>query len=97
VTALGDWAVTVTLRAWTAPAGYQDTRFDLIKAVKTALQREGLSFAYPHQVAVESRSWKAPDRARQTSARQARGLPCEGPSAPDDAGRNAPAGKRVSS
>jgi small conductance mechanosensitive channel len=74
VTELGDSAVTVTLRAWTSPVGYRDTRFDLIKAVKAAFQREGLSFAYPHQVAVESRPWKAPDLDRQAKARLARGI-----------------------
>ncbi|HEX3408233.1 MAG TPA: mechanosensitive ion channel family protein [Caulobacteraceae bacterium] len=73
VTELGESAVTVTLRAWTSPIGYRDTRFDLIKDVKAAFQREGLSFAYPHQVAVESRPWKAPDPARQAEARRARG------------------------
>jgi len=65
VTALKDSSVTVTLRAWTSPAGYRDTEFDLIKAVKKRFQQEGLTFAYPHQVAVESRPWQAPDRARQ--------------------------------
>ena len=79
VTELGDSAVTVTLRAWTSPVGYRDTRFDLIKAVKAALQREGLTFAYPHQVAVETRPWKPPDRERQAKARQARGALAEAP------------------
>ena len=65
ITALQDSAVTVTLRAWTSPAGYRDTQFDLIKAVKQRFQAEGLTFAYPHQVAVEGRPWKAPDRNRQ--------------------------------
>jgi small conductance mechanosensitive channel len=71
VTELGESAVTVTLRAWTSPVGYRDTRFDLIKDAKAALQRAGLSFAYPHQVAVESRPWKAPDPVAQSRARRA--------------------------
>jgi small conductance mechanosensitive channel len=70
LTNLGDSSVTVTLRAWTSPDGYIDTRFDLIKAVKVAFEREGLTFAYPHQVAVESRPWKAPDQTRQRQARK---------------------------
>ena len=53
------------MRAWTSPDGYIDTRFDLIKAVKAAFEREGLTFAYPHQVAVETRPWTPPDRERQ--------------------------------
>ncbi|HEX5264448.1 MAG TPA: mechanosensitive ion channel family protein [Phenylobacterium sp.] len=71
ITELAESTVIVTLRAWTSPVGYRDTRFDLIKEVKAAFQREGLSFAYPHQVAVETRPWKAPDRVRQGKARRA--------------------------
>jgi small conductance mechanosensitive channel len=71
VTKLGDSTVTVTLRAWTSPEGYIDTRFDLIKAVKAAFEANGLTFAYPHQVAVETRPWSPPDRARQRRARGA--------------------------
>lgn len=50
VTELGDNAVTVTLRAWTMPSVYWNTRYDLIKRVKEAYDREGLHFPYPHQV-----------------------------------------------
>jgi small conductance mechanosensitive channel len=71
VTELGDSAVTVTLRAWTSPDGYRDTRFDVIKACKAAFQNAGLTFAYPHQVAVETRPWKAPDRAAQQARKTA--------------------------
>jgi small conductance mechanosensitive channel len=71
VTELGDSTVTVTLRAWTSPNGYRDTRFDLIKQVKAAFQAAGLTFAYPHQVAVETRPWKAPDAGAQRQARSA--------------------------
>jgi small conductance mechanosensitive channel len=70
VTALQDSSVKVTLRAWTSPAGYRDTQFDLIRAVKQRFQQAGLTFAYPHQVAVESRPWTPPDRAGQTRQRR---------------------------
>lgn len=80
VTALKDSTVTVTLRAWTSPDGYLDTRFDLIKQVKAAFQREGLTFAYPHQVAVETRPWQPPDPERQ---RQALARHAGGPAAPE--------------
>ena len=53
VTALGDSAVTVTLRAWANLPDYWDTRFDMIKRGKEALDAAGLSIPYPHQVAVE--------------------------------------------
>jgi small conductance mechanosensitive channel len=80
VTELGPSSVTVTLRAWTSPDGYVDTRFDLIKAVKAAFQEAGLTFAYPHQVAVESRPWTAPDPDRQRRILAERRSP---PVAPD--------------
>lgn len=50
VTELGDSSVTVTLRAWAMPSDYWNTRYDLIKRVKEAYDREGLHFPYPHQV-----------------------------------------------
>jgi small conductance mechanosensitive channel len=74
ITSLKESTVTVTLRAWTSPAGFRDTQFDLIKAVKQRFQAEGLTFAYPHQVAVETRPWAPPDRAKQArERRRARG------------------------
>ncbi len=75
LTKLGDSSVTVTLRAWTSPEGYIDTRFDLMKAVKAVFEREGLSFAYPQQVAIESRPWTPPDLERQRQARARRAPP----------------------
>ena len=79
VTNLGDSAVTVTLRAWTSPDGYIDTRFDLIKVIRAALEAAGFTFPYPHQVAVESRPWTKPDRERQSRARQALAAPAPRP------------------
>lgn len=64
VTALNDSAVTVTLRAWTDPNIYLDVKFDLIKTVKKAFEEAGLTFPYPHQVAVVSRPW-SPPRSRR--------------------------------
>lgn len=68
VTGLNNSTVTVTLRAWTSPEGYTDTRFDLIKQVKAVFEREGLTFAYPHQVTVESRPWQPPNVEEQRRA-----------------------------
>jgi len=53
VTALGDSAVIVTLRAWATLDVYWDARFDMLKRVKQALQAAGMPWAYPHQVSVE--------------------------------------------
>jgi small conductance mechanosensitive channel len=44
--------VTVSLRCWAAPDDWQNTKFDLVKAVKERFEAEGLSFPYPHQVAI---------------------------------------------
>jgi small conductance mechanosensitive channel len=71
VTELCPSTVTVTLRAWTSPQGFRDTQFDLIKAVKQRFEAAGLSFPYPHQVAVESRPFTPPDKERQRKARAA--------------------------
>ena len=79
VTELGGSTVTVTLRAWTSPDGYIDTRFDLIKDVKAAFEKAGLSFPYPHQVTVGERAFSAPNRERQRQAREALGLNLEPP------------------
>ena len=79
VTVLGDSTVTVTLRAWTSPDGYIDTRFDLIKDVKAAFEKAGLSFPYPHQVSVSDRRFTAPNRERQQEAREVLGLKAEPP------------------
>lgn len=43
----------VTLRCWTHPDVWMNTRFDLTKQVKETFESEGLSFPYPHQVAVD--------------------------------------------
>jgi len=53
VTATADSAVNVTLRCWTRPDDWMDAKFDLTKQVKETFEARGLSFPYPHQVAVE--------------------------------------------
>jgi len=60
LTALNDSTLTVTLRAWTDSQTWFDTRFDIIKTIKETFEDAGLSFPYPHQVAVESRPWTPP-------------------------------------
>ena len=52
MTAIKDNGITVTLRVWVSPQDYWDARFDLLKAVRDCFAKEGLSFPYPHQVAV---------------------------------------------
>jgi small conductance mechanosensitive channel len=65
LTALGDNGVTVSLRAWFSPKDFEDGHFDLIKAARDALDAEGFSFPYPHQVAVEGRKFVAPRSRRR--------------------------------
>jgi small conductance mechanosensitive channel len=72
VTATGDWSVNVTLRCWCTPDDWIDLRFDLTKRAKEALEARGLSFPYPHQVAVERadvRPKKAAPAARRPAPR----------------------------
>jgi small conductance mechanosensitive channel len=87
LTEIGESSATVTLRAWTSPDGYVDTRFDLIKAVKERFETAGLSFPYPHQVAVETRAFAAPDLERQRKARAALKAPAAKPAARPSADR----------
>jgi small conductance mechanosensitive channel len=53
VTALGESAVTVTLRAWASLDVYWDARYAMLKRVKEEMQAAGFSVAYPYQVSVE--------------------------------------------
>ena len=48
VTALGDSAVTVTVRVWAASGDFWTVKLDLITEIRKALEAEGVSCAYPH-------------------------------------------------
>lgn len=50
VETLGDFAVTISARAWVATADYPGFRADMLKAVKEAFDREGIEMPYPHAV-----------------------------------------------
>lgn len=52
-TELAPSTVTLTLRCWTAPAGFLDTRYDLLRKVKEAFDANGISLPYPTQVTLE--------------------------------------------
>lgn len=71
VTAVGD-RITVTLRAWTSPEVYTDTRYDLIKVVHAAFRREGLSRTE------QLPPWAPPDLAKQKQALARRSEPKAG-------------------
>lgn len=49
VSALGDSAVALELRAWTDTSDYPATRWDVIERGKLVLEAEGLSIPYPQQ------------------------------------------------
>ncbi|MEM7766140.1 MAG: mechanosensitive ion channel domain-containing protein [Pseudomonadota bacterium] len=53
VTNLGDSSVDITTRSWVIAADYWDVKFDTIKAVKQAFDREGISIPYPHTTLVQ--------------------------------------------
>ncbi len=47
VSALGDSAVEITARIWTSTADYWAVRWDLTKALKEALDKDGLNIPFP--------------------------------------------------
>ncbi len=49
VTALGDSAVTLTLRGWTTVEDYWPTVFDLNRRVKLSIEEAGLSIPFPQR------------------------------------------------
>jgi small conductance mechanosensitive channel len=68
VTGLADSSVNVTLRCWTHPDVWMNTKFDLVKQVKETFEASGLSFPYPHQVAVDRAVRKLDVRLENGSA-----------------------------
>ncbi len=66
VTELASSSVNVSLRCWTSPSGYLDTRCDLIRRVKEAYDAAGLTFAFPTQLSLEKRL--SPDPSVQAAA-----------------------------
>jgi small conductance mechanosensitive channel len=47
---LGDWAITLRLRAWVPTQDFVQVRADITKSVKQVFDREGIEIPYPHQV-----------------------------------------------
>ncbi|MEL6859941.1 MAG: mechanosensitive ion channel family protein [Pseudomonadota bacterium] len=47
---LGDWAITLRLRAWVPAREFIQVRADLTKAVKQTFDQVGIEIPYPHQV-----------------------------------------------
>ena len=50
---LNDSSVDIQMRVWCQVEDYWDVRFDLIKAVKEAFDKGGVSIPYPHCVEIE--------------------------------------------
>jgi len=78
LTALQDSGVTVTLRAWTTPSDWGEARSDLMVAVKARFEAAGLSFPYPHQVAVEDKASSRTPSRRSASPRPTRAATSRG-------------------
>lgn len=53
VSCLNDSSVDIQMRIWCKPEDYWDVRFDLIKSVKEAFDKGGISIPYPHVVEIE--------------------------------------------
>jgi small conductance mechanosensitive channel len=56
VQALGDSGVRLRVRVWCATRDFVDVRSNLLKHIKLAFDREGLTIPYPHQTQVAHRS-----------------------------------------
>ncbi len=52
VTNLGDSAVDITARLWTATDDFWNVKFELTKAIKEDFDAQGISIPFPHQVNV---------------------------------------------
>lgn len=50
---LNDSSVDIQMRVWCDTANYWDVRFDLIKDIKEAFDKGGISIPYPHCVEIE--------------------------------------------
>ena len=53
VVTLNDSSVDIQMRVWCKPEDYWDVRFDLMKNVKEAFDKGGISIPYPHCVEIE--------------------------------------------
>ena len=47
---LGDWAITLRLRAWVPTKEFVQVRADITKSVKQTFDKVGIEIPYPHQV-----------------------------------------------
>ena len=56
VSCLNDSSVDIQMRVWCLPDDYWDVRFDLIKSVKEAFDKGGISIPYPHVVEIEKKA-----------------------------------------
>jgi len=52
VVALASSSVDIRARAWCAAADWWDLSCDMLKRVKQAFDREGITIPYPHQVEI---------------------------------------------
>lgn len=52
VKSLGESSVDIQMRVWCKPEHYWDVRFDLLKSVKEAFDKGGISIPYPHGVEI---------------------------------------------
>jgi small conductance mechanosensitive channel len=49
---LGDSSVDIGVRLWCAAGDYWELKFAVLKSVKAAFDRDGISIPYPHQVTI---------------------------------------------
>jgi small conductance mechanosensitive channel len=68
LTEMGESTLRITVRCWTTPAGYEDTKCDLMRRVKEAFDAAGISFPPPTQLGIDWDHWRAGDAGKASPA-----------------------------
>lgn len=64
LTEMGDSTLHITVRCWTSPTGYEDTKCDLRQRVKEAFDAAGITFPPPTQLGIDWDHWRAGDAGK---------------------------------
>jgi small conductance mechanosensitive channel len=73
VVALASSSVDIRARAWCATTDWWELRCDMLKRVKQAFDREGITIPYPHQVEIHKEAARPAEPQSSRGVRQAEG------------------------
>jgi small conductance mechanosensitive channel len=68
VTELAASTLNITLRCWTSPQGFDDTKCDLLRRVKEAYDAAGITFPPPTQLGIDWGHWREGDEGKASPA-----------------------------